>query len=127
MKTLKVQIIHTNDLIKSTPIGDISFKKAEEVLSRMASVNNVPDDHLILLDTRQAHMNLSTTDIWYLAAELGEHRKAFQRRFAVLVPSAGFDNAQFFELCAKNRGFQVHATTDFEEAINWLTTSEDLE
>ena len=65
---------------------------------------------------------MSVTDLWYLAAELSNLHKAFQRKTAVLCPSERFDQAAFFALCAKNRGFQVGAFTTFDDAIEWLTT-----
>ena len=59
--------------------------------------------------------------------ELAEHRKAFQRRFAVLVSEPELADAQFFETASRNLGFIVHATTDFEDAIKWLAKIDDLD
>jgi hypothetical protein len=67
---------------------------------------------------------MSVTDLWYLAAQLSDNfRKAFSRivRTAVLCPLDQFDHAEFFALCAQNRGFDVSAFTSLPEAYEWLT------
>ncbi len=75
------------------------------------------------MDTRKAQVEKSVSDLWYLAAELNNLRKAFSRRTAVLCPLEGFDHAGFFALCAQNRGLRVMAFTSFEDAIEWLITN----
>jgi hypothetical protein len=82
-------------------------------------------DYDIILDTRKAQSELSANDLWYLAAELGEHREAFSRKAAILCPLERFDQAEFFALCAHNRGFQVNAFTSFGDAMEWLIAADD--
>ncbi len=89
----------------------------------MASIAEPPADYEILLDIRQAYGNANFSDVYELAAELGRHREAFRNKIAILARNdRQFDNAQFMELCARNRGFQLQAFTDFEETIDWLAT-----
>jgi hypothetical protein len=77
-------------------------------------------DYEIILDTRKAQTEMSITDLWHLAAELSNFRKAFSRKNAVLCPLERFKYAEFFVLVAQNRGFPVRAFTSFEDAIEWL-------
>jgi hypothetical protein len=63
---------------------------------------------------------MSIADLWYLAAELSNLGKAFMQKTAVLCPIEKFDQAGFFALCAKNKGYPVNAFTSFEDAIEWL-------
>ena len=86
----------------------------------IASASAPSVDYEIILDTRKAQSEMSITDLWYLAAELSNLRKAFSRKTAVLCPLERFDHAGFFALCAQNRGFHVSAFTSFEDAIEWL-------
>jgi hypothetical protein len=86
----------------------------------VASASASSAEYEILLDTRKAELEVSATDLWYLVAELGNFRKAFSRKTAVLCPLAPFDRAEFFALCAQNRGFHIRAFTSFESAIKWL-------
>jgi hypothetical protein len=44
----------------------------------------------------------------------------------LIEPGERFDDAKFMELYAGNRGFQVGAFNDFEEAMDWLMTSSEL-
>ena len=116
-----VRIIHAHDFIKATPEGHFDFKKSKQVLMEIASISASCDDCEIILDTRKAQTEMSITDLWYLATELSNLRKAFLRKkTAVLCPLERFDYAGFFALCAQNFGFQVRAFTSFEDAIEWL-------
>ena len=116
-----VAIIHAQDFIRATPDGLLDLATSKEVLIDIAAASGPLVDYRILIDTRHAQVSMSTADLWYLAAELSEHGKAFLRRTAVLCPLEGFDQAGFFALCAKNRAFPVSAFTSFEDAIEWLT------
>ena len=117
-----IRIIHARDFIKATPDGLLDLEKSKILLAEIASASAPLGDYEIILDTRKAQIDMSVTDLWYLAAELSNLRKAFQRKTAVLCPSERFDQAAFFALCAQNRGFQVGAFVTLDEAIEWLTT-----
>ena len=115
-----IKVIHARDFIKATPEGHFDFKKSKQVLIEIASVSASCDNCEIILDTRKAEIKVSVTDLWHLAAELSNYRKEFSQNIAVLCPLEGFDNAEFFSLCAQNRGFKVSAFTSFDDAIEWL-------
>jgi hypothetical protein len=115
-----IRIIHAHEFIKATPEGQLNFDKAKELLIEIASAAGPSFDYEVILDVRKAQPALSKTDLWYLAAELSNLRKAFSRKTAVLCPLERFDYAGFFALCAQNRGFRVSAFTSFEAAIEWL-------
>jgi hypothetical protein len=119
-----IRIIHSHDFIKATPEGLLDLEKSKEVLMEIASSSVSMGDYEIILDTQKAQVEMSTFDLWYLAAELSKFRKAFERKIAVLCPLKGFDLAGFFALCAKNRGYQVKAFTSLEAAIEWLFANE---
>ena len=121
-----IKIIHASDFIKATPEGKLDFEESKRGLQAIASAAGPLADCEIMLDTRKAEVVMSPSDLWYLAAELDKFRKDFyQRKTAVLCPLEHFDQAEFFELCAQNRGFSVRAFTSFEDAIDWLTSSTD--
>ncbi|HUH97990.1 MAG TPA: hypothetical protein VLZ89_11560 [Anaerolineales bacterium] len=116
-----IRIIAAHDFIKATPEGQLDFERSRQLLVEIASAAAPLADYEIILDTRKAGTSLSETDLWYLAAELFELRKAFlHRRTAVLCPLEQFDRAAFFALCAQNRGLEVQAFASFEAAIEWL-------
>ena len=116
-----IRIIYAHDFIKATPEGHLDLEESKKLLMEIASASAGLADYEIILDTRKAQIEMSATDLWYMASELSKHRSTFSRhKMAVLCPLERFDQAEFFALCAKNRGFQVRAFTSFEDAIEWL-------
>jgi hypothetical protein len=115
-----IRVIHARDFLKATPEGQLDLEHSNRLLIEIASASAHLVDHGMILDTRQTHSELSVTDLWYLAAELGKFRKALSRKTAVLCPRERFDYAGFFALCAQNEGFQVKAFLSYEDAIEWL-------
>ena len=118
-----IRIIHAQEFIKANPEGQLNLDESMKVLIEIASASAPLIDYDVILDTRKAQSRMSEADLWFLASELNNYfSKAFSRtqKTAVLCPLQQFDNAKFFALCAKNRGFQVKAFTSFEEAYEWL-------
>lgn len=125
--TLKLHVVHAKEFVKMTPNGEFDFDSTRDLLIKAVSVDTKASELEILLDFRQSRAELTTTDIWYLAAELEKHRTAFKEKIAVLIsPERNFDNAKFFELCATNRGLDVGAFQSYEEAISWLFPSSEV-
>ncbi|MGA2158627.1 MAG: hypothetical protein WB588_01785 [Dehalococcoidia bacterium] len=116
-----IRIIHAYDFIKATPEGKLDFEKSKKLLLEIASATGPVVDYDIILDTRKAQVEMSVAELWHLAVEISNFPKVFSRRTAVLCPIEPFDDAEFFALCARNRGFQIKAFTSFEDTIEWLT------
>lgn len=125
--TLKLHVIHAKDFVKLTTNGQLDFDSTRDLLIEVVSVDTPASELEVLIDFRQSRADLTTTDIWYLAAELDKHRTAFKEKIAILIsPEGNFDKAKFFELCATNRGLDVGAFISYEEAINWLFPSSEV-
>ena len=124
---LSLHVIHAKEFVQLTPDGEFDFDSTRDLLIKAVSVKTKASELEILVDFRQAHGNLTTTDIWYLAAALDEKRALFRRKMAILISKDGnFDNAKFFELCATNRGLDVGAFNSYEDAITWLFPSSEI-
>ena len=118
-----IRIVHAHDFIKATVDGRLDFDESKRLLVEVASTTSThPGDFGVLLDTRKAQAQMSATELWHLAAELSSLRRSFARKTAVLCPLESFDNAEFFALCAQNRGLQLEAFASFEEAMEWLSS-----
>ena len=115
-----IRVIHAHDLIKATPDGQLDLNMVKEVLKEIASVSSPLSSFDVLVDTRKTQTTLSVTNLWYIAAELSDLGKPHSRKTAVLCPLEHFDLAEFFALCAPNRGLRVNAFTSFETAMEWL-------
>ena len=118
-----IRIIRAHEFIKATPEGEIQLVESRKMLRQIAAAADALPDYDILLDTRMAHSGMSITDLWHLAAELGNdfsnsHSRAV--RTAILCTSVQFNHAEFMALSASNRGFHVSAFTSFEDAYEWL-------
>jgi hypothetical protein len=114
-----IRIIHATEFIKATAEGELDLKESKRLLVEIMSATDLVDYELVM-DTRKAHSSMSVTDLWYLAAEIGNIGKNLPRKTAVLCHPERFDHAGFFALCAENRGFDVRAFTCFEDAMEWL-------
>jgi hypothetical protein len=133
-KKVNYKIISSNEFLKAKPSGEFDREESKKMLVEIVTFAESPVDYEMLLDVRQAYGRLTSTDIYEFVTELSKHRYAFRNKIAVLsrgnISSQNdrqFDNTQFMELCAKNRGLQVEAFTSFEETIDWLNTSVDIE
>ena len=121
---LEIKIIQPRDFLKVSAEGTYTFRRSQELFERLAELNKPPNDYALLLDLRGAEGYATTADLYELACTLNEHRDSFRNRMALLVPendSRRFANAEFFSLCAENRGFHVSTFTSFEAAMDWLS------
>ena len=119
--TAPIRLIRSVEYLYTSPEGDIDFEKSKQVLADLALAKRLPADYDIILDFRRTQCKLSTTNTWFTAAELATHDDAFRNKVAVSVlPGANFDNAEFIELCSKNRGFNVDVFTNHEDVIQWV-------
>jgi len=115
-----IKTIQMHAFIKATPAGQLDRENMKKLFVDIASATATSSDCGILIDTRKAQSRLSSSDLWYLAAQLSKLGKTFSRKTALLCPRERFDRVGFFALCAQNRGFLVNVFTSFEDAIEWL-------
>ena len=120
--TANIRVIHAQDFIKATPEGWLDRKQSMKLLLDIAAVAPESANFHVILDTRKAQSGLSEIDLWFLASELSDHFRDVTQssRMAVLCPVERFNQAEFFALCANNRGFNIGAFTSFEDAFGWI-------
>lgn len=122
---IKIKIVSAKDFIEVTADGMIDIAASRRLLVEIAKAERQPVDYELLVDFRDTDSRLSVTDIYQLAAELGEHTDIHRGKVALLVtPGLNFNQARFFETCSRNRGFLVDAFTDYEKAMRWILASE---
>ena len=125
--TLKLHVIHAKEFVQMTPDGKLDFEATYNLLIEMMSVETKASELEILIDFRNVQADYTMVDIYYLAAELDKRRTILKEKIALLVtPEQKWDQAQFFELCAVNRGLDVGAFNSYEEAINWLFPAREI-
>jgi len=123
--TTKIKLVRSIEYLHTSPTGEVDLERSKQLLVDLAKAKRPPADYDIILDFRRSQLKLSTTDIWYLAADLVNHDHTFKDKVAVLIlPGLDFDKAKFFELCSKNRGLNVEVFTNYEDAVQWLYENE---
>jgi hypothetical protein len=123
----KIKVITTKDFLEVTPDGIINITTSRQLLADIARAEYHPVGYELLVDFRDTQSCLSVFDVYQLAAELSLHGDIFRGKVALLVlPGVNFDHARFFETCSHNRGFSVNAFTDYEKAIRWILSAENL-
>ena len=124
---MKVQVIHAGDFIKATPQGEVNLELSKKRLAKVVNALDIDHTYNFLADWRNVKINFSMTDMYYLAMELARYKKISNSRISLLVPSGNFDRGEFLQLCAQNRGVQLAAFTDYESAMEHLTSASELE
>lgn len=123
----KIKIVTAKDFLQVTPEGIINLATSKQLLIDIAKADQPPADYELFVDFRDTESNISITDVYNLARELLKHDMIFRRKVALLVlPGIAFDRAHFFETCTRNQGFLVNAFTDYEQAMRWVLSTEDL-
>ena len=124
----KIKIITASEFLEVTPGGIMNLDTSRQLLVDIARTDLPPADYELLVDFRNTRSELSVVDVYELAAELVRHGDTFRRKVALLVlPGITFDRAGFFETCSRNRGFSISAYVDYESAMRWLLSAEDLQ
>jgi hypothetical protein len=119
MMRYDLHIVKTADFLRVDADGRFHLARAQEALTWLARTCIMRDVSSALIDLRHAGTDLSFTDLHALAVSLGEMGFRREHRLAILHPFNG-KSAEFFALCASQRGWQVRAFVDFEEAMWWL-------
>ena len=123
----KIKIIPANDFMEVTPDGLINVTTSRKLLVDIAKSEQPPADYELLVDFRNTQSNLSPDDVIQLASEVFLHGDAFRKKVALLVlPGANLNRARLFEICTGRLGFSINAFTDYENAMRWLLSEEDL-
>jgi SpoIIAA-like len=108
-------------LLTITVQGAVDMASCEEVMPEVAARFAAHQFPPVLVDSRDALPELTPTDVYRLGSEIFEVGLGRLSRFAVVtVPRSDFDRAAFLERIAGNRGLQVQAFRDPDEALRWV-------
>jgi hypothetical protein len=129
MAQVMYKIIQVMDFMKVKPSGKVDLEESKRILGDMAEIGNMPGEFDILLDVRETFGDLDHNDLWVLVEELGQRRKTFRNKIAVLTRNdEQFNKAAFAEMCSNTsvHNFKLSAFTDFEKATEWLQDADGL-
>ena len=120
-----IHIVRSSDFVRLDAEGRHDFAESCRALARLAQACASRGISLALLDVRDVKPNLTTTELYQLARAFHEIGFRQHHRLAVLHPYSTTARAEFFAMCAQERGFDVGAFDSFEEAIEWLNRPRD--
>src|ERR1051326_4751646 len=97
--------------VTATSEGSIDFEETKKLLAEIGAMPAPAVNYAIIVDIRSARSVMSVADQYYLTEVLFEYRESFSHKVAILCAKERIDHKGFFGLCARNRGFKVHAFT----------------
>ena len=124
---MKVQIIHAGDFVKATPGGEVNLKLSKTRLAKIVQALEPTHNYNFLVDWRNVMINFSMNHLFSLALEILKYKALSSARISLLVQPDDFDKGDFLQLCAQNRGVHLAAFTEYENAMDWLTSVTELD
>jgi hypothetical protein len=117
---IQVRVVSDRGLVHVSPTAPIDLEQAKEMLHRAAAAARAHHPSGVMLDVRQMVSRLTLGSLWHLAGEMAECAVGFRGRTAVLTTADRLEHGRFFALSCQNRGFEVRAFSDYDEALGWL-------
>lgn len=117
---VNLKVINTKDFITTTATGKLDLAASKQALLDIVSHIKQPGEYDVLVDTREAESLLTINNLYEIGEALANARMLYRSRICLLAPAKDIDKADFLETVASNRGAQIKAFIDFEQAINWL-------
>ena len=124
---MKVQIIHAGDFIKNTPEGEVNLELSKIRIAKLVQALELTHEYNLLVDWRNVVINYSMTHLFDLALEIFKDEALSKAKISLLVQPDDFNKGEFLQLCAQNRGVRLSAFTEYENAMDWLTTETELD
>ena len=125
-----IKVYKVKDFIRQTQMGNIDLKRSKKIVRELANVAGSHTDHNILIDLRETTVSVSNiVDILEVAREFGSSVSSFKNKIANIVPDdhERMVIAHRFKACMDMQGFEYEIFTDYENAIEWLSETEDVD
>jgi extradiol dioxygenase family protein len=116
-----LQIVRTADFVKLDAQGHLDVKQSHDVLAAVAKRCVELEIDCALLDVRDLEGGLKIEDMHTLAKAFHEMGFRERHRLTVLHSYNAGEHATMFAMFASDRGWNVRAFVEFEEAIEWFS------
>jgi hypothetical protein len=128
---LDLEIIRVSEFIRFGAHGRLDLAASREVLSQLAIACWRRGIHRALLDLRDVRPEptpmLTTDDLAVLVNTFREAGFATKQRLAVLYSADPHRRARLFAFLSTLHGWNVKASDNFEELLQWLSRGEGAE
>ncbi len=128
---LELHVIHAADFIRVDPHGQFDLAASKKALALLAGACRKRGINQALMDLRALHPGpkpvFSKEDLIELVNTFGEVGFTHQQCLAILYHSDPYDRARMFAFLSTIRGWKVRAFGGFEEALLWLSSSQETD
>ena len=122
-----IKIVSAREFVRTNAKGEFDLEETKNLLLTVLSKMKDANIYDVMLDVREASSKMTGVEVLKLFTHLHHLGSLSNRKIAIVYrPKDDLDRAKMFEVCAQNRGYQVGAFQDFEEAITWLYPSHEL-
>ena len=114
----------SSDFIRKTQKGQLDLKQSRGLVKELVTASGFHKDHDLLIDLWQTEPLGSFGDILTVAMEFAKYQDTFPNKIAVIIPDdpQRIERADFFKASLGDVKFKMEYFTDFEKAIDWLST-----
>lgn len=125
-----IKIYKVNDFIRKTETGNIDLERSKKIVRELAMAAGLHANHNILVDLRETTVSAAASieDVMKVALEFGSFVSSFKNKIANIIPDdpKRMIIANRFKACMDIQGFEYELFTDYESAIEWLSTTKDI-
>ena len=125
----EVKIYKITDLIRVNKEGKLDLDRSIRLVHELAATAAFHADHNILVDLRDTTIDThSLDDLFEIVLEMGRFKSIFKNKMASVIPNdeQRISIAQKLKACMNIKGFQFQFFTAFEDAIEWLSDTNQL-
>ena len=120
-----LHVVRTQDFLRCNSEGAFDYAATKAGMTAIAQAALARGVQSVLLDVRDAQSSLKMVDMYELARTFEETGFTQTHRLAILHRYRAGERAEFFALCAQQRGWNVQAFESFEEAFAWLAHEDE--
>src|SRR5262245_21917223 len=121
------QVITAREFIRFGAHGHLDWNQSCAALSQLARSCLERGCHRALLDVRDVRSEMTQDQLAALVAIFREVGFKDHHRLAVLHGEDRESRARLFAFFAANRGWDVQAFDNFEDAVDWLAIAEEAD
>ena len=125
-----IKVYKVNDFIRKTETGNIDLERSKKIVRELALAAGLHANHNILVDLRETTVSAAASieDVMKVALEFGSYVSSFKNKIANIIPDdpKRMVIANRFKACMDIQGFEYELFTDYESAIEWLSTTKDI-
>ena len=118
------RVYKSGDFIRKTAEGQLDLQKSLDLVKELVTASGFHREHDVLIDLRQTEPLENFVDLLIIAIEFAAYQDAFHNKIAMIITNTPdrIKRADFFMANLGEMKFSIDYFTDFEDAIDWLST-----